>query len=129
MEVVKAEILKLLEIGVIYPISDSQWVSPVQVAPKKTGIIVVKNKDDELVPTRIQNGWRISIALEDQEKTTFTCPFGFYMRYIQDFAKIASPMCKLLQKDVTFEFDESCKTSFDKIKDSLTSAPIIQQPD
>ncbi|XP_073152885.1 uncharacterized protein [Henckelia pumila] len=135
MEVVKAEILKLLEVEVIYPISDSQWVSLVQVVPKKTGITVMKNKDDELVPTRIQNGWRIAIAPEFQEKATFTCPFGifayrhFYRRYIQDFAKITSSMCKLLQKDVPFEFDEPCKMSFDKLKDSLNSAPIIQIPD
>ena len=53
MDVMKKEILKLLEVGVIYPISDRNWVSPVQVVPKKTGIIFVKNQNDELVPTRI----------------------------------------------------------------------------
>ncbi|XP_004297990.1 PREDICTED: acylamino-acid-releasing enzyme-like [Fragaria vesca subsp. vesca] len=60
-EVVRAEVLKLLDVGVIYPISDSQWVSPVQVVPKKSGITVVKNDDNELVPTRIQTGWRVCI--------------------------------------------------------------------
>ncbi|KAF5468880.1 hypothetical protein F2P56_012991 [Juglans regia] len=59
MDVVKKKILKLLEVGVIYPTSDSNWVSPVQVVPKKTGIIVVKNHNDELVPTRVQNGWQL----------------------------------------------------------------------
>ena len=54
MDVVKKEILKLLEVGVIYPISDSNWVSSVQVVPKNIGITVVKNQNDELVPTRIQ---------------------------------------------------------------------------
>ena len=44
MDVVKKEILKLLEVGVIYPISDSNWVSPVQVVPKKIGITIVKNQ-------------------------------------------------------------------------------------
>ena len=53
MDVVKKKIFKLLEVGVIYPISDSNWVSPIQVVPKKTGITVVKNQNDELVPTRI----------------------------------------------------------------------------
>ena len=43
MDVMKKEILKLLEVGVIYPISDSYWVSSVQVVPKKTGITIVKN--------------------------------------------------------------------------------------
>ncbi|KAM2917124.1 hypothetical protein FF1_045964 [Malus domestica] len=56
MEVVKKEIIKLLDCGVIYPISDSRWVSPVQVVPKKSGVTVVKNAEDELVPTRIQTG-------------------------------------------------------------------------
>jgi len=56
MDVVKKEILKLLEVGVIYPISDSNWISPVQVVPKKTGITVVKNQNDELVPTVFRMG-------------------------------------------------------------------------
>ena len=53
MDVVKKKIFKLLEVGVIYPISDINWVSPIQVVPKKTGITVVKNQNDELVPTRV----------------------------------------------------------------------------
>ena len=61
MDVVKKEILKLLDVGVIYPISDSKWVSPVQVVSKKSGITVVKNDDNELVPTRVQTGWRVCI--------------------------------------------------------------------
>ena len=56
MEVVKAEILKILQESIIYPISDSEWVSSTQVVPKKTGVTVVKNQNGELVPTRIQNG-------------------------------------------------------------------------
>ena len=56
MEVVKKEILKLLDVGVIYPISDSKWVSPIQVVPKKSGVTVVKNNENELVPTRVQTG-------------------------------------------------------------------------
>ncbi|CAL8993287.1 unnamed protein product, partial [Prunus brigantina] len=123
-EVVRAEVLKLLDVGIIYPISDSKWVSPVQVVPKKSGITVVRNEKNELVPTRTITGWRvcidyrklntstrkdhfplpfidqmldrlsghayyrfldgfsgynqIPIAPEDQEKTTFTCPFGTF---------------------------------------------------
>lgn len=57
MDVEKKEIIKLLEVGVIYSILDSNWVSIVQVVPKKTRIIVVKNLNDELVPTHVQNGW------------------------------------------------------------------------
>ncbi|KAH9734758.1 hypothetical protein KPL71_017490 [Citrus sinensis] len=297
MEVVKKEILKLLNVGIIYPISDSKWVSPVQVVPKKSGITVVKNEENELVPTRVQTGWRVCIdyrklnaatrkdhfslpfidqmlerlsghshycfldgysgynqiviAPEDQEKTTFTCPFGtfayrrmpfglcnapatfqrcmmsifsdyveniievfmddftvygdsfdkcldnltlvlkrcidtnlvlnwekchfmvnqgivlghvisekgievdkskidlirslppptsvrevrsflghagFYRRFIKDFSKIALPLCNLLQKDATFDFNEECQRAFKKLKEVLTSAPVIQPP-
>ncbi|GKE06922.1 hypothetical protein Tco_1398940, partial [Tanacetum coccineum] len=51
-EVVKKEIVKLLDTGIIYPIADSPWVSPIHCVPKKGGITVVTNKKDELVPTR-----------------------------------------------------------------------------
>ncbi|XP_015166292.1 uncharacterized protein [Solanum tuberosum] len=92
-EVVKKEIIMWLDARVIYPISDIKWVSPVQCVPKKGGIIVVPNAKGELVPTRpmldrlSERGWycfldgysgynQISITPEDQEKTTFTCPYG-----------------------------------------------------
>lgn len=123
-EVVKTEVLKLLDVGIIYPIADSKWVSPIHVVPKKSGLTIVKNEKNELIPTRISTGWRmcidyrklntatrkdhfplpfldqvlekvaghdfycfldgfsgyyqIEIAPEDQEKTTFTCPFGTF---------------------------------------------------
>jgi len=48
-EAVCTEILKLLDSGIIYPISDSQWVSPIHVVPKKAGFIVVENDKKELV--------------------------------------------------------------------------------
>ncbi|KAL5579626.1 hypothetical protein UlMin_012068 [Ulmus minor] len=62
-EVVKKEIIKWLDAGIIYTISDSSWVSLVQCVPKKGGIIVVEN---------------IVIAPEDQHETTFTCPYGTF---------------------------------------------------
>ncbi|GJT69465.1 reverse transcriptase domain-containing protein [Tanacetum coccineum] len=123
-EVVKKEIVKLLDTGIIYPIADSPWVSPIHFVSKKGRITLVTNKNDELVPTRTVTGWRVYIdyrklneatekdhfplpfmdqMLErlagkkyfcflngffgyfqipinpmDQEKTTFTCPFGTY---------------------------------------------------
>ncbi|CAN6554879.1 unnamed protein product [Malus baccata var. baccata] len=298
MEVVKKEIIKLLDCGVIYPISDSRWVSPIQCVPKKSGVTVVENAENELVPMRIQTGWRVCIdyrkinattrkdhfplpfldqmlerlaghsfycfldgysgynqiviAPDDQTKTTFTCPFGtfayrrmpfglcnapvmfqrcmvnifsdyveriieifmddfsvfgnsfdncldnltlilkrcvetnlvlnwekchfmvkqgivlghiisergievdkskidlvcylpsptsvrevryflghaeFYRRFIKDFSKIAQPLCRLLQKDVSFEFNEACEKAFKHLKDFLTTAPIITPPD
>ena len=123
-EVVRVEVLKLLQAGIIYPIFDSTWVSPTQVVPKKSGVTTVKNEKGEELSTRLTTSWRvcidyrrlnevtrkdhfplpfidqllervsghpyycfldgysgyfqIEIAPEDQEKTTFTCPFGTY---------------------------------------------------
>ncbi|GKC99314.1 reverse transcriptase domain-containing protein, partial [Tanacetum coccineum] len=123
-EVMKKEIIKLLDAGIIYPIEDSPWVSHVHCVPKKGGMSVVTNEKNEHVPTRIVTGWRVCIdyrklneatrkdhfplpfmdqMLErlagnkffrfldgfsgyfhipieplDQEKTTFTCPYGTY---------------------------------------------------
>ena len=54
--VVRAKFLKLLDVGIIYPIYNSNWVSLVQFVPKQSGITVVKNEDDQLVPTRVQTG-------------------------------------------------------------------------
>ena len=52
-EVVRAEVLKLLQAGIIYPISDSTWVSPTQVVPKKSRITVVKGENGDEVSTRL----------------------------------------------------------------------------
>ncbi|CAM8999789.1 unnamed protein product [Rhodiola kirilowii] len=298
MEIVQKEIQKLLDVDVIYPISDSQWVSPVHVVPKKSGITVEEDAEGNMITTRIKNGWRmcidyrklnavtrkdhfplpfidqmldrlagkpyfcfldgfsgynqIPIAPEDQEKTTFTCPFGtfafrrmsfglcnasgtfqrvvtsifsdmigefievfmddftiygntfdacldnlntvlarcvsmnlvlnyekchfmvthgvvlghvvsqegievdkskidliktlpypstvrdiqsflghagFYRRFIKDFSKKALPLSTLLQKEVPFEFTNTCKEAFNELKKALTSTPVIQTPD
>ena len=121
-EVVRNEVLKLLDAGIIYPIADSEWVSPVHCVPKKGGITVVPNDNDELIPQRIVVGYRmcidfrkvnkvtkkdhyplpfidqmlerlskkthfcfldgysgfsqIAVKQQDQQKTTFTCPYG-----------------------------------------------------
>nr|GFA76813.1 reverse transcriptase domain-containing protein [Tanacetum cinerariifolium] len=65
-------LIDVFEAGLIYPISDSPWVSPVHCVPKKGGFIVVENEDNKLIPTRLVTGWR------DREKTTFTCPYGTF---------------------------------------------------
>ncbi|CAL2247561.1 unnamed protein product [Prunus armeniaca] len=51
---------------VIYPISNSKWVSPIQVVPKKSGIIMVKNENNELVPIRPITRWRVCIDYQKQ---------------------------------------------------------------
>ena len=64
-EVVKNEVFKLLNVGIIYLISDGKWVSPTQVVPKKSGITVIKNEKGEPIPTRIPSSWRMCIDLEN----------------------------------------------------------------
>jgi len=137
-EVVHVEILKLLDNGIIYPISDSQWVSPVHVVPKKAGFTVIENDNKELVQTRLPMKTRVFIdyhklnsatcrdhfplsfidqmlerlvgheyycfldgysgynqiplAPEDQEKTTFTCPFGIFVYRRMPFGLCNAPV-------------------------------------
>ena len=60
-ETVKKEVLKWLNRGFIYAISNSPWVSLVHVVPKKGGMIMIKNERNELIPTRTMIGWRVCI--------------------------------------------------------------------
>ena len=53
---------------------------------------------------------------------------GFYRRFIRDFSKIARPLCRLLETDTKFNFDESCQNSFEEIKSRLVEAPIMAKP-
>ncbi|GKC04578.1 reverse transcriptase domain-containing protein [Tanacetum coccineum] len=123
-EVIKKGVIKLLDARLIYPIFDSPRVSPVHCVPKKGGMTVVENEDNELIPTRLVTGWlvcidyhklndatrkdhfplpfmdqmlerlagneyycfldgfsgyfQIPIDPQDQERTTFTCPYGTF---------------------------------------------------
>jgi hypothetical protein len=69
-EVVKKNVLKLLNAGVIYPVSDSEWVSLVQVVPKKGGMTVICNEKNELIPQRTVTGWRMCIDYRKLNKAT-----------------------------------------------------------
>ncbi|GJV66508.1 reverse transcriptase domain-containing protein [Tanacetum coccineum] len=78
-EVIKKEVVKLLDAGLIYPISDSHWVSLVHYVPKKGGMTIVTNDDNELILTRLVTGWRVCIdyrKLNDAtQKDHFLLPF------------------------------------------------------
>ncbi|KAG8479786.1 hypothetical protein CXB51_029317 [Gossypium anomalum] len=54
---------------------------------------------------------------------------GYYQRFVQGFSMIASPMTRLLQKDVKFEWTDECQQSFNRLKDLLTKAPVLVQPE
>nr|GEX15200.1 reverse transcriptase domain-containing protein [Tanacetum cinerariifolium] len=136
-EVIKKEVIKLLDAGMIYPISDGLWVSLIHCVPKKGGITVVENENNELIPTQLVTWWRVCIdyrklndvtrkdhfplpfmdqMLErltgnefycffdgfygyfqilinppDQEKTTFTCPYGTFAYRIIPFGLCNAP--------------------------------------
>ncbi|GKB55777.1 hypothetical protein Tco_0911963 [Tanacetum coccineum] len=69
-ELIKKEVIKLFDAGLIYPISDSLWVSPVHCVPKKGGITVIKNEDNELIPTRLVMGWSVCIDYQKLNDAT-----------------------------------------------------------
>nr|GEZ74463.1 reverse transcriptase domain-containing protein [Tanacetum cinerariifolium] len=83
-DVIKQEVLKLLDAGLIYPISDSPWVSPVHCVQKKGGFTVVENEDNELILTRLVTGWRVCIDYrklnEATRKDHLPLPFIDYRR-------------------------------------------------
>ena len=78
-EVVRKEVLKWLNAGFIYAISDSSWVSPVHVVPKKGGFTIIRNEKNELIPTRTVTGWRLCIDYRKLNTATrkdhFPLPF------------------------------------------------------
>ena len=79
-EAVCTEILKLLDNGIIYPISDSQWVSPVHVVPKKAGFTMVKNDKKELVQTCLPT--KIRVCIDYRKLNAAICKHHFPLPFI-----------------------------------------------
>ncbi|GJY01658.1 reverse transcriptase domain-containing protein, partial [Tanacetum coccineum] len=170
-EVVKKEVVKLLDTGIIYIIADSPWVSPIHCVPKKGGITVVTNENDELVPTRTVTGWRVCIdyhkhneatvkdhfplpfmdqMLErltgnkyycflngffgyfqipidpnDQEKTTFTCPFGAYAYRRMPFRLCNAPAT--FQRCMLAIFHDMIEESVEDLKSTKQKIDVISK--
>ena len=64
-----------------------------------------------------------------KEIRSFLGHAGFYRRFIIDFSKVAKPLCRLLEKDTKFKFDELCQRSFEEIKSRLVEAHIMEKLD
>ena len=90
---------------------------------------VVSSRGIEVDKAKVDTIQSLPYPTSVREVRSFLGHAGFYRRFIKDFSKIALPLCKLLQKDMAFEFDEACKKAFDKLKELLTSTPVIQPPD
>nr|GEV79445.1 reverse transcriptase domain-containing protein [Tanacetum cinerariifolium] len=69
-DVIKQELLKLLDAGLTYPFSDSPWVNPVHCVPKKRGFTVIENEENELILTRLVTGWRVCIDYHKLNEAT-----------------------------------------------------------
>ena len=89
---------------------------------------VVSSRGIEVDKAKVDTIQSLPYPTSVQEIHSFLRHAGFYRRFIKDFSKIALPLCKLLQKDVAFEFNEACKKAFDKLKELLTSTPVIRPP-
>ncbi|GJY36454.1 reverse transcriptase domain-containing protein [Tanacetum coccineum] len=177
-EVIKKEVIKLLDAGLIYLISDSPWVSPVHCVPKKGGMTVDENEDNELIPTRLVTGWRVCIDYrklndatrkdyfplpfmyqmlerlagneyycfldgfsgyfqipinpQDQEKTTFTCPYRTFSYRRHKISKSGIEVDKA-KVDVIAKLPHSTSVkgvrTFNILKKKLTEASILVAPD
>jgi hypothetical protein len=162
-EVVKKEVLKLLHAEIIYPVPNSEWVSPVQVVPKKGGMTVVNNDKNELIPQRTVTGWcmcvdyrklnkatkkdhfplpfidemlerlakhsffcfldgysgyhQISMHPNDQDETTFTCPYGTYAYQRMSFGLCNAPTS--FQRCMTSIFSDMIEQIMEVFMDNL----------
>ncbi|GKE24156.1 reverse transcriptase domain-containing protein [Tanacetum coccineum] len=135
-EVIKKEVIKLLDAGLIYPISDSPWVSPVHCVPKRGGMTVVENEDNELIPTRLTKRRLPLLALMGRLPTD-VCLSVYVMLQARskghkisksgievDRAKV-DVIAKLLHPTSVKE----CIEAFNILKKKLIEAPILVAPD
>ncbi|RDX72690.1 Retrovirus-related Pol polyprotein, partial [Mucuna pruriens] len=97
----------------------------------KNGIVLghlVSNRGIEVDKSKIDMITSLPNPIAMREVRSFLGHAGFYRRFIKNFNKLVLPLSMLLQKDVEFNFDQSCEEEFQDLKDRLTSAPILQAP-
>jgi hypothetical protein len=94
----------------------------------KQGIVlghVISHQGVEVDKAKVDLISNLPVPRNMKEIRSFLGHAGFYRRFIQDFSKIAKPLCKLLAKETLFIFDEECKQAFKALKKILTSTPVI----
>nr|GEW16364.1 hypothetical protein [Tanacetum cinerariifolium] len=129
-DVIKKEVLKLLDVRLIYPIFDSPWEKSHFMV--KEGIVLGHKISKNAIEV---DKAKVDVIVKLPHPTTVKgiCSFlghaGFYQRFIQDFSKISRPMTRLLEKDTPFFFSNECIEAFQTLKKNLTEAPILIAPD
>ena len=90
---------------------------------------IVSSKGIEVDKSKIELIANLPTPKSVKDVRSFLGHAGFYRRFIKDFSVISKPLCNLLTKENVFEWTEQCEKAFVKLKNLLTSAPIIQPPD
>ncbi|GKB34912.1 reverse transcriptase domain-containing protein [Tanacetum coccineum] len=157
-EFIKKEVIKLLDVGLIYPISDSPFQLtrktkrrplslalmgrlPTDACLSAYVMLRARSKEGIVLGHKIsKSGIKVDKAKVDviaklphptsvKGIQSFLGHTGFYRRFIQDFSKITQPMTHLLEKDTPFIFLKECIEAFNILKKKLTKAPILVAPD
>ncbi|XP_010495824.1 PREDICTED: uncharacterized protein LOC104772968 [Camelina sativa] len=148
-DVVKKEIMKFLNAGIIYPISDSKWRCMMSIFTDMIEDYMEVFMDDFSVyrysfKSCLDNLCKVLARCEERHLVLYweKCHFmvrdgivlghrvseaGFYRRFIKDFSKIARPLSALLCKDVKFEFTDECRLAFERIKQELVMGAMLGQ--
>ena len=98
----------------------------------KSGIVlghVISDKGIEVDRAKIEVSAKLPPPTSVNGVRSFLGHAGFYRRFIKDFSKISRPLCNLLAKESTFDFNDECMLAFITLKDKLTSTPVIMPPD
>ncbi|XP_075486271.1 uncharacterized protein LOC142525870 [Primulina tabacum] len=124
--------------GIIYPISDSAWVSPVQCVPKKGGITVITNEKNELIPTRTVTGWRnLSSLLRRCEETNLVLNWEKCHFMVQEIIVLGH---KISEQGIEVDKAKaeviknlppsaSIKGAYENLKERLVTDPMLVAPD
>ncbi|XP_073129591.1 uncharacterized protein [Henckelia pumila] len=128
-EVVKAETIKLLDAGIIYPISDSPWEKCHFMVTE--GIVLghqIFEQGIEVDKAKVHVIQNFPPPTTVKGVRSFLGHVGFYRRFIKDFSIIVKPLSSLLMKDAPFDFDSNCLHAFEVLRDRLVTAPVLTLP-